>query len=206
LLLAWTGSINLTAIREPSAVASLHVADSLTAVEPLRARGIDALVDIGSGGGFPGLPLAAVLPAARALLVDSMRKKAAFLEAVVTATGLRQVRVAAVRAEALAADPRHRERWPAVTSRAVGGLADVVEIGFPLVAPGGCVVTWKRQPIDAELEPARRAVDALGGGRIDVVATHVRGLDGHVLVFATKGGRTAERYPRDPAERRRRPW
>jgi 16S rRNA (guanine527-N7)-methyltransferase len=188
-------------------VARLHVADSLTAVAPLRARGVDTLLDLGSGGGYPGFPLAVALPATRALLVDSVGKKAAFLEAVVGAAGLGAgMSVAAARAEALAADPSHRERWAAVTSRAVGSLADTAELGFPLLRRGGCVVTWKRLPLDAELEASQRAVEALGGGTIDVVRTAVRGLDDHVLVIATKRGATARNYPREPAERRRRPW
>jgi 16S rRNA (guanine527-N7)-methyltransferase len=183
------------------------VADSLTAVEPLRARGVESLIDLGSGGGYPGLPLAVALPAAKTLLVDSVGKKAAFLETVVNAVGLAsRVQVAAQRGEALATDPRHRERWQAVTSRAVGTIANVVELGFPLLRPGGCVVAWKRLPIDEEIESARRAVDALGGGTIDVVRTAFRGLDDHVLAIATKRGRTSANYPRDPAERARRPW
>ena len=80
LLLAWNTAINLTAIRDPTEAVRRHVLDSLTAVPILRERGIDALVDLGSGGGFPGLPLAAVLPARRALLVESVAKKARFLE------------------------------------------------------------------------------------------------------------------------------
>jgi 16S rRNA (guanine527-N7)-methyltransferase len=151
--------------------------------------------------------LAVALPAIRALLVDSVGKKAAFLETVVGATGVdARVRVAADRAEALASDPRHRERWAAVTSRAVGSLAESAELGFPLLRRGGCVITWKRLPLDAELEAAQRAIDALGGGTTDVVPAGVHGLDGHVLVIATKRGATGRGYPRDPAERRRRPW
>ena len=88
LLLAWTEAINLTAIREPADVARLHVLDSLSAVPPLAALGIDGLLDIGSGGGFPGLPLAAALAADRTLLVDSVGKKVRFLQTVVAATGL----------------------------------------------------------------------------------------------------------------------
>jgi 16S rRNA (guanine527-N7)-methyltransferase len=207
LLLAWTESINLTAIRTPADVARLHVADSLTAVEPLRARGVRTLVDLGSGGGYPGLPLAVALPATRTLLVESVGKKAMFLETVVGATGLAgRVAVAAERGEALARDPRHRERWQAITTRAVGTIATVLELGFPLLRPGGCVVAWKRLPLDAELDAARRAVDALGGGTIEVVRTAVRGLDDHVLAIATKRGYTAAIYPREPAERARRPW
>ena len=85
-------------------------------------------------------------------------------------------------------------------------VANAVELGFPLLRPGGCVVAWKRLPIDEELAAARRAVDALGGGTIEVVRTAVRGLDDHVLAIATKRGRTATHYPRDPADRARRPW
>jgi 16S rRNA (guanine527-N7)-methyltransferase len=207
LLLAWTSSINLTAIRDPAAVARLHVADSLTAIEPLRARGVESLVDLGSGGGYPGLPLAVALPAARTLLVDSVGKKARFLETVVEATGVGgHVRVAAERGEALARNPQHRERWQAVASRAVGSLADAVELGFPLLRPGGCVVAWKRLPLDTELAAARRAVGGLGGGTIEVVRTTLRGLDDRVLAIGTKRGKTAAMYPRDPAERTRRPW
>ena len=87
-LLAWTEAINLTAIRDPADVARLHVLDSLAAVSHLRARGISRLLDIGSGGGFPGLPLAAALGSDRALLVDSVGKKVRFMRTVVEAAGL----------------------------------------------------------------------------------------------------------------------
>ncbi len=165
LLLAWTSAINLTAIRDPAAVAVAHVVDSLTAAASMRERGISRFVDLGSGGGYPGIPLAAVIPAERALLIEPIAKKAGFLSAVVAATGLEEVvEAAAVRAEALAADPRHRGRWPAVTARAVAGLAELVELAFPLLAPGGCLVAWKRGDLTLELAAADRAIAALGGG------------------------------------------
>ena len=88
LLLAWTEAINLTGIREPAAVATAHVVDSLSGVGVLRERGIDRFIDLGSGGGYPGLPIAAALPAARALLLEPVAKKAGFLSAVASATGL----------------------------------------------------------------------------------------------------------------------
>ena len=141
LLLAWTAAINLTAIRDPAGVARLHVLDSLAAVTLLATRGVTGILDLGSGGGFPGLPLAAVLAPHRVLLVDSVAKKVGFLRTVVAATGLEdRVAAEAVRAEALAHDPRDREAWPVVTSRAVASLAELVEIGLPLVAPGGVLV------------------------------------------------------------------
>jgi 16S rRNA (guanine527-N7)-methyltransferase len=207
LLLAWTGSINLTAIRDPAGVALGHVIDSLSALAILRDRGVDRFVDVGSGGGYPGLPLAAALPAARALLAEPIGKKARFLETVIAATGLAGIAEAsAVRAETLAGDARHRGRWPGVTARAIGGLAELIELSFPLLAPGGVLVAWKRGDLDAELAAAERAALALGGGRLEVVPVHVPGLEGHCLVLATARGRAPDAYPRDPGTRKRRPW
>jgi 16S rRNA (guanine527-N7)-methyltransferase len=207
LLLAWTSAINLTAIRDPATVAVAHVVDSLTAVTILRERGITRFIDLGSGGGYPGLPLAAVIPAERALLLEPIAKKAAFLSVVGAATGLdATVEAASVRAEALATDPRHRGRWPAVTTRAVSGLADLVELAFPLLAPGGCLIAWKRGDIGPELAAAERAIVALGGGSVVIRSVDVAGLDGHRLVIVTSHGRVPPGYPRDPGVRRRRPW
>jgi 16S rRNA (guanine527-N7)-methyltransferase len=205
LLLAWNAAINLTAIREPAEMALRHVIDSLTAVPLLRDAG--GFVDLGSGGGFPGMPLAAVLPVDRVALVDSVGKKAAFLAAAIEVAGLSaRVGVAAARAEELASEARHRERWPAVTARAVGSLAELVELAFPLLAVGGRLVAWKSGNIAAEVVRARHAVAALGGGSIDEEPVDVAGLGGHRLVVVTKRGRTSADFPRDPAVRRRVPW
>jgi 16S rRNA (guanine527-N7)-methyltransferase len=206
LLLAWTGSVNLTAIRDPSAAVRLHVADSLAALPLLRARGATRLLDLGSGGGYPGLPLAIALPAA-ALLVDSIGKKTRFLDTAVAAIGLAgRVAVATARAETLAADRVHRERWPVVTVRAVARLDELVELAFPLLAVGGVLVAWKRGDLAGELAAARRAADALGGGAIVAERVAVAGLDDHRLVVVEKGGPTAPGWPRDPALRARHPW
>ena len=127
LLLAWTSAINLTAIRDPARVALGLVVDSLTALEVVRERSIDRFVDLGSGGGYPGLPLAAALPARRALLLEPIAKKSRFLSVAIDAAGLAgTVEAASVRAEALASDARHRGRWQAVTARAVASLPALV--------------------------------------------------------------------------------
>jgi 16S rRNA (guanine527-N7)-methyltransferase len=204
LLLAWTEAINLTAIRDPAEVARRHVLDSLAALPVLRARGIRRLLDIGSGGGFPGLPLAVAVGAARALLVDSVGKKVRFLETVIAATGLAD-RVAAeqARAETLAHDPRDRAAWPAVTARAVLSLAELVEVGLPLVAPGGVLVAWKGPSLEGELAAARPALRALAAGRVEIVEPRLPGIEDHRLVVVERGGAVDPRYPRDPADRRR---
>ncbi|MFZ5853662.1 MAG: 16S rRNA (guanine(527)-N(7))-methyltransferase RsmG [Chloroflexota bacterium] len=207
LLLAWTAAINLTAIRDPVAVAREHVLDSLSALPLLRRHGVDAVLDLGSGGGFPGLPLALALPARRALLVESVAKKARFLATVTTALGIDDlVAVAPIRAEALAADPRQRGVWPAVVARAVASLAELAELAFPLLGPNGLLVAWKRLPLDVELARAAPALAAVGGGPPRIVPSGVPGLEDHVLVVVSRVGPTPAGYPRSPAERARRPW
>ncbi len=217
LLLAWNAAINLTAIRDPTDVAIRHVADSLSALPILVERGIDRFVDLGSGGGFPGLPLAAALPAIRGLLVESVGKKARFLETAVAAVGLLgRVEIAAVRAETLAADPHHRTSWSAVTVRAVAALPDLVELALPLLRPGGVLIAWKSgDPGDpgglgGELRAAVRALATIGDGRIavrDAQPETPAGLAGHRLVVVERGRRPiAPTWPRDSAARRRRPW
>jgi 16S rRNA (guanine527-N7)-methyltransferase len=131
----------------------------------------------------------------------------------VAATGLADaLEVARVRAEDLASDPRHRERWPAVVARAVASLPDLVELSFPLLAPGGSLVAWKsdrddrEDRDDEELAAGRRAVKGLGGGRIRIVAGVSPDRPDHRLVVATKRGATGSAYPRQPAARARRPW
>jgi 16S rRNA (guanine527-N7)-methyltransferase len=206
LLLAWTEAINLTSIREPAAAAREHVLDSLTAVPLLRAQGVTDVLDLGSGGGFPGIPLAVVLPARRGLLVESVGKKARFLATAVGALGLGpRVAVAAARAEELAADPRHRGTWPAGTPPARTRRGPLAELALPLLAPGGLLLAWKRRPLDDELSRAWRAVAILGGGEPAVTPVGVEGLADHVLVTIDKRRPTPTGFPRDPATRRRRP-
>jgi 16S rRNA (guanine527-N7)-methyltransferase len=139
--------------------------------------------------------------------VDPIAKKVRFLETVIAATGVSAtVEAAAVRSEALAADPRHRGRWPAVIARAVAPLDELVELAFPLLAPEGILVAWKRGDIAEEVARAQRAMTALGGGTLEGEPVLAPGLDGHVLVIATRRGHVPAAYPRDPGARRRRPW
>lgn len=229
LLLAWNEHMNLSGLREPVDIARGHVLDALLAVRALRGllgtRRDATLLDLGSGGGFPGLPLALMLPVHRVALVDSIAKKAAFLEAAANAV-LEQLRDAAdppapppeivalpERAEDLADEPDHREGWDLVTARAVGTIAEVAELGLPLTRRGGHVVVWKRATDDAqrrqlndELNRAQRIVQAAGGARPRVTPLAGAGdvgLDGNCLVVIRKVRTTPDRYPRTARERRR---
>ena len=207
LLLAWAPVVNLTAIRDARVAVASHIFDALAALPLLRRNNVRRLLDLGSGGGYPGLPLAIALPAERALLVDSIGKKARFLATVVAGLGLDgRLEVAAQRAESLAADPRHRGRWPAVTARAVAALPELVELAFPLLETGGLLVAWKGSEIGDERMRATAALAALGGGVLEIVQVAPPAPAGHVLVVCRKTGRTAAGWPRPPAERARRPW
>ncbi|HEX7430886.1 MAG TPA: 16S rRNA (guanine(527)-N(7))-methyltransferase RsmG [Candidatus Limnocylindrales bacterium] len=206
LLVAWNGAINLSGIRAPEMIARDHVLDSLTALPLLRRAGVEEFLDIGSGGGFPGLPLAVALPARRALLVESVGKKARFLATAVEATGLGDcVAVAATRAETLAADPRHRGHWQAVVARAVADMTELAELALPLLQIGGLLVAWKGQPVNDELARADSAIHQLRGRLIRLQPVVVPGLEDHVLVVVEKLAETPREFPRDPAARRRRP-
>ena len=206
LLMAWNGAINLSGIRAPELIARDQVLDSLTALPLLRRAGVEEFLDIGSGGGFPGLPLAVALPARRALLVESVGKKARFLATAVEATGLGdRVAVAATRAETLAADPRHRGYWQAVVARAVADMSELAELTLPLLQIGGLLVAWKRQPINDELARADSAIHQMRGRLIRLQPVVVPGLEDHVLVVVEKLAETPREFPRDPAARRRRP-
>lgn len=227
LLLAWNEAINLTAVRSTELIARRHVLDSLSSLAACRRlleqRGRPpaqaSLLDLGSGAGYPGLPVALASGLARAALVDSVQKKAGFLRVAAdnAALALRgrdesppQIDVYAERAEDLAGKLDHRERWDLVTARAVGSLAEVAELGLPLTSIGGHVVAWKRNAGDAvlngEIDAAWPVLQASGGGRPRVEATDpsgVLGLAGHVLVMIRKNRPTPDGYPRPAAERRR---
>ena len=219
LLLAWNRAINLTAIVEPQAIALLHVADSLSAV-PSIARAIAGvpthpsrsgrprIVDLGSGGGFPGVPLAAALPDADVTLLDSVAKKTRFLTAAVDAAGLSdRVRARTGRAEEVAREAEERGTAAIVTARAVGPLADLVELAMPLLSPGGTLVAWKRGAIGEELAAAARATRVLGASDPEVAPVEaIEELRGHLLVTVRKIGPTPPGFPREPTARRRRPW
>jgi 16S rRNA (guanine527-N7)-methyltransferase len=223
LLREWGAAINLTAIRDPAEVARRHVCDSLSAVSVLRQRltAGATLLDLGSGGGYPGLPLGAALPLGRVGLVDATSKKARFLavaaRAVVTTleagrrgTDVPTPRIEAIheRAEDLADDGGERAGADVVTARAVGALAEVIEIGLPLLREGGILVAWKREEeragLGAELRDAGSIIRACGGGHLEVVVVSARSLPGHRLVVVPKSRPTPAAFPRPASVRRRR--
>jgi 16S rRNA (guanine527-N7)-methyltransferase len=225
LLRDWGSAINLTAIREPADVARRHVCDSLSAVpvlDELVRRGT-SLLDLGSGAGYPGLPLCAALPLGRVGLLDAVAKKFRFLGVAARAVTAALETPAlldgseepnpdivpiAERAEDLADEADERATWDIVTARAVGPLSEVLELALPLLREGGNVVAWKREgersSLSAELRDAGSIIRACGGGRPEVVAVQAGSLPGHRLIVVRKLRPTPATYPRSATTRRRR--
>jgi 16S rRNA (guanine527-N7)-methyltransferase len=205
LLLDANARQNLTRIVEPDAVARLHLLDALSALPLLHELAPRRALELGSGGGVPGIVLALARPSVAWTLVDSARRKADALSAFVDTLALANVEVIAERAEVLGHDPRHRGKHDMVIARACAALPVLLEYALPLVRVGGAVLAWKGAVADAEMTAGRTAAALLGGGALDVRETGIRALGGHRLVLIRKRGPTPERYPRRPGEPARRP-
>jgi 16S rRNA (guanine527-N7)-methyltransferase len=213
LLLDWNRRVNLTSITEPEDVETRHFLDSLTSAAPLLARwGVAGAqsplrcIDVGSGGGFPGVPLKVALPRLQVTLLESTGKKADFLDALVAALALDRVAVIAERAETLAHAPAHREAYDVAFARALGPLPVLLELTLPFLRVGGLVVAARRGDVPAELGAASYAREALGGGLVEVVPVTVPPLDdGRVLVVVEKARPTPAAYPRRPGMPAKRP-
>ena len=207
LLLVANARLNLTRVVEPEAIARTHLLDSLAALPLLDAWAPDRIIDLGSGGGVPAIPLALARPGTSWTLVDSVGKKADALRGMVAALGLREVTVLAERAEALGRDPRHRERYAVATARACAALPVLAELSIPLVRVGGRLLAWKGplRDQDEELRRGRTALGEVGGGRPRIVESGVSALGGHTFVVAPKERPTPARFPRRPGEPARRP-
>lgn len=170
-LLAMNEHMNLTAIKDPVEVWERHALDALTLLPLLAELGAGArLVDVGSGGGLPGIPLAIARPDLKVTLVEATQKKAAFLAGVAAALGLGNVTVRAERAEQLGAGDLHGA-FEVVTARAVGRLAMLVPLTAPFARPGGMILLVKGQRADEELAEAARVLGKLRITHSKTVAT-----------------------------------
>ncbi len=164
LLMEWNQRFNLTAIRSPQGIQMRHFLDSLTCVLVTGDLQEQSLIDIGSGAGFPGIPLKIIYPGLTLTIVESVGKKATFLLEVVDRLSLADVHVITARAEDLGHDPDHRERYDWAVARAVAPLPVLLEYLLPFCRLGGTTLAQKGLQVDRELNQAANAIELLGGG------------------------------------------
>ena len=200
LLLAANRRVNLTGIRDRDEAWRRHIIDSLTLLPGLAELPDGAtVIDVGSGGGLPGVPVAIALPNVRVTLLEATGKKANFLGECVEQLGLGNVQVVQDRAEAAGQDRAHRQRYDAAICRAIGPMRDLLEYTLPLVAVGGRVLAMKGPKAEAELRQASDALWTLGAGELQVFDAYPEGFGRHtVIVCITKARLTPKAYPRRP--------
>lgn len=200
LLLDWNTRVNLTAITDPAEVVIRHFLDSLTCAQALSPEERDrplAVLDVGSGAGFPGLPLAIAFPHWQVTLLEATGKKTRFQEAAIEALQLSNTRAVGGRAEELAHAPEWRGRFDLVLARAVAALPTLLEYCAPFVRPGGWIIAPKKGDLAEELASGERAARALGARLLAAVPITVAPLnDGRVLLVARVLRATPAQYPR----------
>ena len=198
-LMTWNQRVNLTAVTDPEGIEELHFVDSLTVALAIPDFLLDggSVCDVGTGAGFPGVPLKVAFPGTRLTLVDSLAKRTRYLEGLVEELDLEAVRVVTGRAETLGHDSGLRESMDVVVSRAVASLRVLLELVLPFCRVGGRVVLQKKGDIQEELGQADNASRELGGRIIEVKPVPEEVLGGRrVLVVVEKVATTPVKYSR----------
>ena len=190
-------TMNLTTLTEPRDFAVKHVIDSLSAWDDELFRGDETLIDVGTGAGFPAIPLKIFRPKLKLCLIDSLNKRVEFLKRVVGELALDGVEIFHGRAEELSRQKTFRERFDIVTSRAVARLNVLAEYCLPFVKVGGHFVALKGKSFREELSEARPAIKILGGGKIVVCEPKLPTLDEiRAVIYVDKKFPTPEKFPR----------
>lgn len=195
---------NLSAIVDPKEVIRKHFVDSLALLPHLPSQAAN-LVDVGSGAGLPGLALKIARPELEVTLVESVKKKAAFLQETVARLELTGVNVIDRRAEELGQEAQFREQFALATARAVASLPVLLELSLPLLSVGGCFVAYKGPQVAEEIKAGQRALTVLGGELREVKEFALLGGERRTLVLVDKIAPTPAKYPRSPGRPGKRP-
>jgi 16S rRNA (guanine527-N7)-methyltransferase len=197
LLLDWNARFNLTAIDLPHKIRTKHFLDSLTCLLVMRDTPVDRVVDVGTGAGFPGIPLKIACPGMRLTLVESVSKKAVFCHHVVNELGLEGVEILTERVEVIGSKPAYRQQYDWALARAVARMPVLMEYLLPLVRVGGHALAMKGESGPAETQAAEHAMRILGGGLRQILPVALPGVeDERYLVVVDKKAATPDQYPR----------
>ena len=191
-LLKWNESINLTAIKDEEEFVIKHYADSLAVLDLVEYEDAEKIIDLGTGGGFPGIPLAIFSPEKKFTLVDSLGKRLKVIDDIAGELGIKNIKTVHGRAEDLGQDSKYREKFDLCVSRAVAELSTLCEYCLPFVKTEGYFIAYKSMEIREELENAESAAELLGG---ELEAVYETETD-HSLVIIRKLMKTPKSYPR----------
>lgn len=195
LLVEWNKKINLTAITEEKDIILKHFVDSLTVLKYIKEN--KSIVDVGTGAGFPGIPLAIMNDSLKITLVDSLNKRINFLNEVCNKINLKNIKAIHARAEEFGQDNNYRESYDVAISRAVANLTVLAEYLLPLVKVGGKIICMKGPDIEEELKQAKSAIDILGGKfeRCDNFCLPKSDISRNIIII-NKIKETPKKYPR----------
>jgi 16S rRNA (guanine527-N7)-methyltransferase len=197
LLQEWNEKINLTAIVNDEDVIKKHFIDSIKAFKRNEFKTASNLIDVGTGAGFPGIPIAIMKDDIKVTLLDSLNKRINFLNTVINKIGISNVTTIHSRAEDGARDGKLRERFDIATSRAVANMSVLSELCLPYVKNGGSFIALKGPSVDQEIEESINAISILGGKLIEVCEVNIEGTElKHNLVVVKKVKECAKIYPR----------
>ena len=197
LLFEWNKVMNLTAITERREVEIKHFIDSLTIMRIMDMSKVGTMIDVGTGAGFPGIPIKIIFPHIKVVLLDSLNKRINFLNEVTEQLDLKEIITVHGRAEDYARKNEYREQFNLCVSRAVANLSTLSEYSLPFVKKGGNFISYKGSDADDEIRQSERAVDILGGRIRHIEKFMLSGTDmGRVLVDIIKEKNTPDKYPR----------
>ena len=196
-IIEWNEKVNLTSITDRDEFIKLHFIDSVMSVPTEEFQKAKKIIDVGTGGGFPGIPLALAAPDKEFVLMDSLNKRIKIINQLCEEIGITNVTAVHARAEELAKNKAHRQKYDLCVSRAVANLSTLSEYCLPFIKQGGWFLSYKGPDTDKELADAKKAIKILGGqiDREELASLESSGLE-HKIIFIKKVKDTPAKYPR----------